>query len=200
LLWKNLISRKRGLMGDRGLAIWGGTAAIVAAVLWICGAAIKALAPLLTSESILWGQALYFGAFVMMPPALLGIYHPQLLRGGRLAFAGYTLAGIGAVLNVASTWWGMVPQAGSVDVGPAGLVTPAAAYLFSIGIICFAWANWRAGMLSKWGAQLMMAGAAVGLLSAGWLPLPPLVWTVGSIIGGTGLAWLGASLLRYKSG
>jgi hypothetical protein len=185
-------------MSDRLLAIWGGIAAIVAAVLWIGGAVIRSVVPLLTGGTIYLGQALYFGAFVIMPPALLGLYHPQLQRGGKLAFAGYTLAGMGAVLNVASAWWRLVPLAGSVDVGLAGLVTPAGTYLFAIGVICFTAATLRAGMLSKGGALLLLAGGLIGLLTSGWLPMPPLVRTSGEIIGGAGLTWLGVSLLRYK--
>jgi hypothetical protein len=131
-----------------------------------------------------------------MPPALLGLYHPQLHKGGKLAFAGYTMAGLGATLSVIAAWWGLVP--GTPDPGPAGLAAPAGNYLFAIGVVLFAAATLRAGLLSKWGAGLLLAGAGVGLLTGGWLPLPAQAGTAGVLIGSAGLGWLGISLLLFK--
>jgi len=190
--------------------------AITAGLLFI---AIQPLHPSHTLESVAtnaWALVHYV-SFVMVMlfiAGITGIYATQVERMGWLGLAGYLVLVVGLVLTAGGDAIEAVVQPVMVsrdpafvqgmlnmvdglpntggDLGVMPLLWNVSSSCFVGGTLLFGFANFRAGILSRWASAIFAVGLllmapVVGLLGAPRLAALPI---------GAGLAWLGYSLLR----
>jgi hypothetical protein len=134
---------------------------------------------------------------------LIGLYGIQARESGVMGLVGFLASFVGALLGFGFAWGGVVIVPEIVDTpfiqnGPerslaAGLIWIRLP-LTALGFLVLAAATLRAGVLSRTGAWIMLAGAFLGALNTLFISLPgPLR---GPALGGLGFAWLGYSVIR----
>jgi hypothetical protein len=192
------------------------SSAILAGLLFIV---IQPLHPPHTLESVAtnaWA-VIHYLSFVMVMlfiGGITGIYASQVERMGWLGLTGYLVLVVGLVLTAGGDAieavvqpvivsrdpafvQGMLnmvdglPNTGG-DLGVIPMLWNVASACFLGGTLLFGFANFRAGILSRWASAIFAVGLllmapVVGLLGAPRLAAVPI---------GVGLAWLGYSLLR----
>ena len=148
-------------------------------------------------------------AAVLVPLCLVGLYARQVEKVGILGLLGFLLASIGSILFASLQFeetiaWPVfaVHAPALLDVqGP--LISNQAfstiylimGLLYIVGFILFGIATMRAGVLTRWGALLLIISAP--LFGAG-LFVPVFVRTIGAVLYAVGFAWLGYTLWRDK--
>ena len=143
------------------------------------------------------GTTLYAAEIALFAVAVVGLYLYQRHAFSRFGKVAVRVAAAGAVLWSVSAAW----QAAEVIKGggePAGDYTSASLLvwiiipfgLYAFGLILFGIATWRAGVLPRIPAALVVFGIPLGLALDG----PALM------VYGTGIAWLGiATLAQLRS-
>ena len=172
---------------------WGAPAAFVGGVLFVVSAA-------LTNFFLLTGVARYLAdvpAYAALLLGLAGLYAAQSDRFGlpgeagfSLAFAGFAVATLCSVIIVAAAW-----TSGPEAVpGWLGATANLAVLALAGGSILFGAATFRAGMLPRGGALLLIFGPLLllAMLFGGVGDLR--LFTLPSALFGAGWAWLGYDL------
>jgi hypothetical protein len=143
------------------------------------------------------GTTLYAAEIALFAVAVVGLYLYQRHAFSRFGKVAARVAVVGAVLWSVSAAW----QAAEVIKGggkPAGDYTSASLLvwvlvpfgLYALGLILFGIATWRAGVLPRVPAALVVFGIPLGLAVDG----------LALMVYGTGLAWLGiATLAQLRS-
>ncbi len=195
------------------LQVWGGVlTAIVGALLVLFGVLPVVMLP--TSEpliewvldadwSLLNGLALIMT--VLTPLALVSLYFSQVEESGRLGFVGFLMAFIGSVLfssvqfDEAVLWRILAEEAPALlDLAGPMFTSPGFStiylimgVLYILGFVLFGIASIRSGVFPRAAAVLLVIG--VPLFAGGFL-LPQLLRTVGAVLAGVGLVWMGLSM------
>jgi len=201
------------------LQVWGGVlAAIVGALLILFGVLPIVMLP--TSEpliewvldadwSLLNGLALIMT--VLTPLALVSLYSSQVEESGRLGFIGFLMVFIGSVLfssvqfDEALLWRILADEAPALlDLAGPMFTSPGFSttyllmgVLYILGFILFAIASIRSGVFPRAATVLLIIGVP---LFAGGFFLPQLLRTVGAVLAGLGLVWMGLSMRGQESG
>ena len=192
----------------------GGTAGILAAVLWVVSSLVHPLSENLSDvASGRWIPAHvgYLVALCLTGPLLVGWHLRQADRSGIAGAVGLIIALSGIVLTaggIALESFGaraLVSQAPMLVTGgthapffQTGLVS---GYMLVSGLITFAGfliyavVTWRAGVLPRWAGVLV----AVGLVLAAGVPVGVLP-IIGFVLIGAGLLWIGTTLRRTEAG
>ncbi len=195
------------------LQVWGGVlTAFVGALLVLFGVLPVIMLP--TSEpliewvldadwSLLNGLALIMT--VLTPLALVSLYFRQVEESGRLGFVGFVMAFIGAVLfssvqfDEALLWRILAREApalldltGPMFTSPGfSMIYLLMGVLYILGFVLFGIATIRGGVFPRAAAVLLIIGVP---LFAGGFFLPQLLRTVGAVLAGVGLVWMGLSM------
>lgn len=179
-------------MSERTINRWGGVALSASAVLLALGGVLAAIVPGGGLEGPLVPLLYYLGT-VISAPAVTALYATHRAVGGRLAFAGYVLAVLGAILYTGpqlallagtsgvATWhdiWGF-----SMVRFP---VLTFGAPAFMIGLILLGVTIARARILPAWSGWLLAVGAVLWLIAFVVSMMPGLL-TVASLLTGIGL-------------
>jgi hypothetical protein len=177
----------------------GAVSAVLAATL----IAIQQLNELVFAEPIeitfpIWGSTVYVTQLLLVVAALVGLYLRQRHAFGRLGRAISVVAVFGA-----ASWFGVrtIELVGEIQadgvasdtLAPAQLVAFVASFgLFVVGLMAFAAVTWRAGVLPRQGAALILVGIPLGLALDGVVPGILLLY-------GAGLAWLGIAAVHSSA-
>ena len=199
------------------LQVWGGVlTAIVGAFLILFG--ILPIIMLPTSEpllqwvldadwSVLNGLALIMT--VLTPLALISLYAKQVEESGWLGFIGFVMAFVGSVLfssvqfDEALLWRifaeeapALLDLAGPMFKNPAfSTIYLAMGILYILGFVLFGLATLRGGVFPRVAAILLIIG--VPLFASGVF-LPQFLRTIGAILAGASLLWMGLSMSRQR--
>lgn len=188
-------------MSEKTLIRWGGTSILIASVLLAVAGILVAIVPDGGLSNPL-PSVLYYAGLAICSLAITAAYLPQSHSAGRLGFAGYVLASLGAVLYASplialiagtsgvQTWhdvWGFA-------MGNVLMVGPAA---FFIGSICLGAATRRAGIYPRWSGSLLIAGAGIWMVA--FFTSLPFTLTMAVVIFSTGFAGLGWTLLADRT-
>ena len=157
------------------------------------------------SQSPLWLPAHVIGfiGFVFGMFGLVGLFARQIEALGRGGVTAFILAFTGQTMTAGVVFFdsflvpvlgkdtpALLSTSGPIFTGPAGLVIIVAAILVTMGFIGFGAATFRAGLLPKGGAALLIVGS--------WCGLGPIVshyaFVAGGILLGLWTAWLGYGL------
>jgi len=153
--------------------------------------------------SLLNGLALIMT--VLTPLALVSLYFSQVEESGRLGFVGFLMAFIGSVLfssvqfDEAVLWRILAEEAPALlDLAGPMFTSPGFStiylimgVLYILGFVLFGIASIRSGVFPRAAAVLLVIG--VPLFAGGFL-LPQLLRTVGAVLAGVGLVWMGLSM------
>jgi len=153
--------------------------------------------------SLLNGLALIMT--VLTPLALVSLYFRQVEESGRLGFVGFVMAYIGAVLfssvqfDEALLWRILAKEAPAfLDLTGPMFTSPGFStiyllmgVLYILGFVLFGIATIRGGVFPRAAAVLLIIGVP---LFAGGFFLPQLLRTVGAVLAGVGLVWMGLSM------
>ena len=148
-------------------------------------------------------------AAVLVPLCLVGLYARQVEKVGILGLLGFLLASIGSILFASLQFeetiaWPVFAVHAPVLLDVQGPLISNQAFstiylimglLYIVGFILFGIATMRAGVLTRWGALLLIISAP--LFGAG-LFVPVFVRTIGAVLYAVGFAWLGYTLWRDK--
>ena len=148
-------------------------------------------------------------AAVLVPLCLVGLYARQVEKIGILGLLGFLLASFGSILFASLqfeetiAWPVLAIQAPALLDVQGPLISNQAfstiylimGLLYIVGFILFGIATMRAGVLTRWGALLLIISAP--LFGAG-LFVPVFVRTIGAVLYAVGFAWLGYTLWRLK--
>lgn len=196
-------------MSARKALRWSGLANVAAGVLV---ALFLLLHPQRHAADVLGGsyEILHLTGVLSVILALLGLvglYAVHVEQGGCLGFAGFLLAFTGTTLRGAVAFFDgfVVPvlAAQAPDLlnnlrsafpWPAIAVFPVTSACFILGFLLFGAMLWRAAVLPRAGAALLMLGAP--LLGLGPLSLPLILPQAGSLFFGAGQIWLGLALWK----
>jgi hypothetical protein len=188
------------------LVRYGGMASILGGILLILFALLHPPREVsLAVDSLSWGLEHQLGvaAIVFMLFGLIGLYARQIEQSGTLGFIGFVAAFAGVFLD-AYFFPLLAVQAPSIvtDILTAnvsglpavGLGLSVAAFV--VGFMQFGLATMRAGVLPRGGGALLILGGP--LFGPGSL-LPKTVQTIGPVILGLGLMWLGYAVWSDRS-
>jgi len=175
----------------------GGAVLVLTAVLFAAGGILAAV----LSDGGLAGPTVPLLYYLRTLSAVLGVvalYAAQRRETGQQGFAGMALATVGAAMysgpiltllagTSGATAWHEVWE---FSMGNVLLVGPTA---FFMGLILLGVATWRAAVLPPI-SGLMLAVGAFLWLAAFFLSVVPGLLTLGSLMTGAGLGWMGAVL------
>ena len=195
------------------LQVWGGVlTAIVGAFLVLFG--ILPIIMLPTSEPLIqwvldadWpalnGLALIMT--VLTPLALISLYSKQVQESGRLGLIGFVMAFIGSVLFSSVQFdeallWRIFAKEAPALLDPAGpmfrnpgfsMIYLVMGILYILGFVLFGIATIRGGVFPRVAAILLIFG--VPLFASGVF-LPQFLRTIGAILAGVSLVWMGLGM------
>jgi hypothetical protein len=192
-------------MSPTSFARWTGLASIAAAGLILINQISQLVFGFTMSESMAIAthslrNGLALAAMYALLVALAALYARQATPAGRLGLIGYLVATLGTLL-VAGDWWYesfvtpvIATQAPELlTIAPSGSILIGAAATFgsfALGWSIFGIASFRARVLPRGAAALMVAGGVAGVLALSAPFQIPLALAV---------AWMGASLLRSET-
>jgi hypothetical protein len=174
----------------------GGVAAVLSGLLLFLGASLQLF------ETNPLGQGLYYAAFICMPFALMALYGAQARQSGLLGLAAFVTLLLGSLSEVSMQLLPLLELAGSKEAHQALMFTfvafpiiPAASALTLIGGLLFGAATLYAGVFPRWAGLLLILGILV-LLPAELIYPWHLLWSIATLLYGTGLGWMGVSMWR----
>jgi hypothetical protein len=146
---------------------------------------------------------------VLTPLALISLYATQVEESRKLGFIGFVMASIGSVLfssvqfDEALLWRifaeeapALLDTSGPMFTNPGfSTIYLAMGVLYILGFILFGIATLRGGVFPKVAAILLILG--VPLFASGKF-LPQFIRTIGAILAGVGLIWMGLSMSRSE--
>jgi hypothetical protein len=159
-----------------------------------------------------WAPAhlLYWVAVVLIQLGLVGLYARQADRIGWLGLIGFVLAFIGTAFVGAIVFMvaALLPLIAATSPAVINQATtpPVFAVLilvlgYGLGYILFGVATMRAGVLPRWSGLLLIIGVSLFMISEAPLfdrMLSHVIVTLGDIVFGLGLAWMGFALWSEK--
>lgn len=199
------------------LQVWGGVlTAVVGALLILFG--ILPIIMLPTSKplihwvldanwSLLNGLALIMT--VLTPLALISLYSEQVEESGRLGLIGFVMAFIGSVLFSSVQFdetflWRIFAEEAPALLDLAGPMFTSPGFstiyllmgvLYILGFVLFGIATMRGGVFPRVAAILLIVG--VPLFASGVF-LPQFMRTIGAILAGASLIWMGLSMGGWR--
>jgi hypothetical protein len=192
---------------------WSGLISLLAGVLYAVGALLHPVGEGLAAvSSPNWVPAhlIYWVAVMLMQLGLVGVYARQVEQTGWLGLVGFVLAFVGtalvsSILLYVSTALPLI--AGEAQTifdqaaTPPVFLLPVFVLGFGLGWILLGVATMRAGVLPRWSGLLLIIGVTL-FVSSEALPfeatLAHILVTVGDIIFGLGLVWMGYVLWSEK--
>jgi hypothetical protein len=192
---------------------WSGLASLFAGVLYALAAFLHPVGEDLAAyASPKWVPAhqVYWVSAMLMLFGLVGLYARQVEKTGWLGLVGFVLAFIGTVLVdsifvMASTVIHLValqaPALFDQAAAPPTFGVLVVVLGFSLGYILFGIATMRADVLPRWSGLLLIIGVSFFMISEAPLfdrSLSHAIVTVGDVVFGLGLAWMGFALWSEK--
>jgi hypothetical protein len=200
-------------MSTRNLIRWSGLISILAGVLYALGALLHPVGEDLASvihPNWIPSHFVYWISAVLMQLGLVGLYARQVDKAGRLGLVGFVLAFIGtalvgAILFLATAAIPLI-AAGAPAIFDQAMAAPAFIVVmlvvgFGFGYVLFGIATMRAGVLPRWAGLLLIIGVLLFMLSEAApleRTLSHVVVTVGDVVFGFGLVWMGYALWSEK--
>jgi hypothetical protein len=172
-------------MSGTTLIRWSGLAAILSGVL-LAASTLLAYAGSDTASPSLLSSWLFFASYTLLLFGLNGILAFQVREAGVVGLLGYVLAVIGTAAFIGDHF------------GPADAIAQALGALggitWGLGFILLAIASWRANMLPRWAAALLLVGVVLFEAGFGFNPALFSAVILGSVIFGLGLVGAGSGL------
>ena len=200
-------------MSAANLIRWSGLISILAGVLYAFGAILHPAGEDLaayTSPNWVIAHQVYWAAAMLMLFGLVGVYARQVEKTGWLGLVGFVLAFIGTayvgsiflmVSTVVPTVVKEMPALFDQVGTPSTATVLVVALGFSLGYILFGIATMRAKVLPRWSGLLLILGVSFFMISEAPLfdrMFSHVIVTVGDILFGFGVAWMGYALWSEK--
>jgi len=200
-------------MSNANLIRWSGLISVLAGVFYAIAALLHPAGEDLASViSANWVPAhfVYWVSAILMQLGLVGLYARQAEEIGWLGLAGFVLAFIGTALVLSIFFLATAGLPLIAAEAPAifdqAMASPAFIVVmlvlgYIVGYILFGVATMRAGVLPRWAALMLIIGASFFLISQTGLVggmLLHVIVTVGDVVFGLGLAWMGYALWSEK--
>jgi hypothetical protein len=208
------MAKAKAEMSTTKLIRLSGLATLFAGVLYAFGALLHPVGEDLVSvnnPSWVPSHLVYWVSAMLMLFGLVGLYAHQAVEAGWLGLVGFLLAlagtaFAGSIFFMASTVLPLV-AAGSPSVFDQVMPPPAFAVVvlgvgFVLGYLLFGIATIRAGVFPRWSGSLLIIGVLLFTISEMSLfdsGISHLVATLGDVIFGIGLAWMGYALWSEKA-
>lgn len=201
-------------MTSAKLIRWSGPVTMLSGLLYAIGALLHPVGESLTAvNQTNWVPAhlTYWASVNLLFFGLIGLYARQVKETGVLGLIGFVLAFVGTALVasiliyvstvlpiIASEAQGIFKKA----AGTPGFLVPVFIIGFGLGWILLGVATMRAGLLPRWSGLFLIVGVILFVISEA-VPfeatLAHTLVTVGDILFGFGLGWIGYSLWTEKS-
>lgn len=200
-------------MSTINLIRWSGLISLLAGVLYAVGAWLHPIGEdiaAVNSPSWVPAHLVYWVSVLLLQLGLVGLYARQVEQTGRLGLLGFVLAFIGTALVgsillyvstvlplIASEAQAIFDQAAT----PPIFLLPVFVLGFGLGWVLLGLATMRAGVLPRWSGLLLIIGVTLFVVSEA-VPfeatLAHVLVTVGDVIFGLGLVWIGYALWSEK--
>lgn len=198
-------------MSSSALYRWAGLANIAAAILVVAGRILHPADQAANVVTSAWVTAhiLTLVAILVGIPGVFGVYIRQARSTGGLGFLGFLLIflGLGGFLGIVYFEAFINPvlateapsflekQFSGQLPGALNTILPVTGIAFALGWLLFGIGTYRASILPRWSAVL----AFIGAIPLGLRPFfPGSVVTIGTVIFGLGILWLGYALISGK--
>jgi hypothetical protein len=190
-----------------------GLATLLAGALYALGALLHPVGEDLasvTNPSWVPSHLVYWVSAMLMLFGLVGLYARQAAKAGWLGLVGFLLAltgtaFVGSIFFMASTILPVVAtgSSGIFDqvITPSTFVVLVVVVGFVLGYVLFGVATIRAGVFPRWSGPLLIIGVSLFMISEVSpvdLAISHLIATLGDVIFGIGLAWMGYALWSEK--
>jgi len=200
-------------MSTANLIRWSGLISLLAGVFHVLGAFLHPIGEDATAvNSPNWVPAHLFlwVSGVLMLLGLVGLYARQAEKTGWLGLVSFVLAFIGTalvggLLLMVST---IIPSLIAVEAPalidqammPPTFALPVVFLGFALGFILFGVATMRAGVLPRWAGLLLIVGIAFQMAEGSPIDrtLLHVILTIGRVVFGLSLAWMGYALWSEK--
>ena len=196
-------------MSTANLIRWSGLLSLLAGVLYAVGALLHPVGESLAAvSSPNWVPAhlVYWVSVLLLHLGLVGLYARQAEQTGRLGLVGFVLAFIGtalvgSILVFASTILPLIAAEAQAifdrAARPPDFLLPVFILGFGLGWILLGIVTMRAGVLPRWSGLLLIVGVTLFMISEAApfeVMLAHTLVTVGDIIFGLGMVWIGYAL------
>ena len=200
-------------MSTANLIRWSGLISILAGVLYALAAILHPVGEDIaayTSPNWVTAHLVYWVSAILMLFSLVGLYARQVEKIRWLGLVGFVLAFIGtayvgSIFIMVSTVIPLVaaetPALFDRAATPSTVTVLVVVLGFSLGYILFSVATMRAGVLPRWSGLLLIIGVSFFMISEAPLfdrTLSHVIVTVGDVVFGLGLAWMGYALWSEK--
>jgi hypothetical protein len=200
-------------MSTANLIRWSGLISILAGVLYALAAILHPVGEDIaayTSPNWVTAHRVYWVSAILMLFGLVGLYARQVEKTRWLGLVGFVLAFIGtayvgSIFVMVSTVIPLVaaetPALFDRAATPSTVTVLVVVLGFSLGYILFSVATMRAGVLPRWSGLLLIIGVSFFMISEAPLfdrTLSHVIVTVGDVVFGLGLAWMGYALWSEK--
>ena len=200
-------------MSTANLIRWSGLISILAGALYALAAILHPVGEDIaayTSPNWVTAHLVYWVSAILMLFGLVGLYARQVEKIRWLGLVGFVLAFIGTVF-VSSIFFMVstvipliaaeTPALFDRAATPSTVTVLVVVLGFSLGYILFSVATMRAGVLPRWSGLLLIIGVSFFMISEAPLfdrTLSHVIVTVGDVVFGLGLAWMGYALWSEK--
>lgn len=200
-------------MSTARLIRYSASITILAGLLYAIGALLHPVGEDLAAvnnPSWIPSHMVYWVSVILLHIGLVGLYAHQAEKMGRLGLLGFVLAFIGtalvgSILLVVSTIIPLIatetPQVFEQAMTLPNYVAAMFVLGFGLGYILFGLATMRAGVLPRWSGLLLVIGVTLFIISE-MVPLENtlahMLVTIGDILFGLGLVWMGYTLGRTR--
>jgi len=196
-------------MSTANLIRWSGLINLLAGVLYAVGALLHPVGEDLAAvSSPNWVPAhlVYWVSVLLLHLGLVGLYARQAEQTGWLGLVGFVLAFIGtalvgSILVFASTILPLIAAEAQAifdrAATPPDFLLPMFILGFGLGWILIGIVTMRAGVLPRWSGSLLIVGVTLFMISEAVpfeVMLAHTLVTVGDIIFGLGMVWIGYAL------
>jgi hypothetical protein len=196
-------------MSPANLIRWSGLISLLAGVLYAAGAVLHPVGEGLSAvmnPNWVPSHLVYWVAVLLLHLGLVGLYARQVEQTGPLGLVGFVLAFVGTalvgsiLLYVATVLPLIAAEAQPIferAATPPAFLQPVFVLGFGLDWILLGAATLRAGVLPRWSGLLLIVGVTLFVLSEVAplaVTLRHLLVTVGDILFGLGLVWIGYAL------